>query len=119
MQRPRAEPGEGVAGGGKQAALGRRWPAVTPRNCFPAYVQVFSALIVIIAGAFVITIIYRSALSFSEHHLRARGDRSRVLWAGGSQPCCGAGDEEGCLWAGASQGVRLPAQHPQGGCQGH
>uniref|UniRef100_A0A4W2CUI8 Testis expressed 29 n=1 Tax=Bos indicus x Bos taurus TaxID=30522 RepID=A0A4W2CUI8_BOBOX len=45
----------------------------------PSYVQVFSALIVIIAGAFVITIIYRSALSFSEPHLRARGDRNRVL----------------------------------------
>ena len=69
----------GVAAAGKQAALGRRWPAVTPRNCFPGYVQVFSALIVIIAGAFVITIIYRSALSVSEPHLRARGDRNRVL----------------------------------------
>ena len=68
-----------MAAAGKQAALGRRWPAVTPRNGFPGYVQVFSALIVIIAGAFVITIIYRSALSFSEPHLRARGDRNRVL----------------------------------------
>lgn len=58
---------------GRQAALGRHWPAVTPRNCFPVYVHVFSALIVIIAGAFVITIIYRSALSFPEPHCRPKG----------------------------------------------
>lgn len=32
-------------------------------SCFPVYVQVFSALIVIIAGAFIITIIYRSVVS--------------------------------------------------------
>ena len=31
-------------------------------SCFPVYVQVFSALIVIIAGAFIITIIYRSVV---------------------------------------------------------
>lgn len=63
----------GVGTPGRQLALGRRWPAVTPRNCFPAYVQVFSALIVIIAGAFVITIIYRSVLSFPEPHCGPEG----------------------------------------------
>lgn len=72
-----------VATAGRQVALRKRWPAVTPRNCFPAYVQVFSALIVIIAGAFVITIIYRSALSLPEPHCGPEG-----TGAG----CCGRAD---------------------------
>lgn len=58
----------GGGGGGGEAAgsRGRAPPALGGRpdfrngNCFPVYVQVFSALIVIIAGAFIITIIYRS-----------------------------------------------------------
>lgn len=52
------------------------------QNYFSAYVQVFSALIVIIAGAFVITIIYRSAISFFHTHLwnfKGRG-MARCCW---------------------------------------
>ena len=76
---------------GRQAALGRRWPAVTPRNCFPVYVHVFSALIVIIAGAFVITIIYRSALSFPEPHCGPEGT--------GAGSCGRAAPRLAAVWA--------------------
>ena len=55
--------------------------------------QVFSALIVIIAGAFIITIIYRSVLSFSEPHLQTR-EGEELDGAGGRLPSLAMGDEE-------------------------
>ena len=65
--------------------------------------QVFSALIVIIAGAFIITIIYRSVLSFSEPHLQTR-EGEELDGAGGRLPSLAMGDEEGPLWTRARWG---------------
>lgn len=75
---------QGRAGGEAARAGAPPTPAagLTPRTtCFPVYVQVFSALIVIISGAFVITIIYRSVVS-PRPNSPAEGAGRRVLGSG-------------------------------------
>lgn len=80
--------------------------------------QVFSALIVIVAGDFIVTIIYRSVLSFSEPHLQTReGDEQDGV--GRRLPSLAMGHEEGPLWTRACGGTSLCLDSDASGIEGH
>lgn len=82
------------------------------RPCFPAYVQVFSALIVIIAGAFVITIIYKSVTHTQTWELEgARGGQEKG--GRGSSPPVLSGRRDGLRWTDTSSRPEDPAHFPE------
>ena len=76
---------------GRMAAFLSLTEMMINRHCFPAYVQVFFALIVIITWAFIFTIIYRSVALFFQTPMQNLDGRG--VGIGGTPllgQCCGA-----------------------------